>query len=153
MAIFFALIIRRDEDVAIDSDDDDDLFLDGDEEYLHAFDDDSLLTFRSKSGHIPLTDGELSYARDRRIKEIKMWEIIREFLAYLSFLWILYVVSYSNRNPNSFYIVQHLQEDFLSLNNATTDFTQVRKKRILSSYLYIFFLYFRFIVRINIGIG
>jgi len=125
MAIFFALIIRRDEDVAIDHEDDDDLFLDGDEEYLHAFDDDSLLTFRSKSGHIPLTDGELSYARDRRLKEIKMWEIIREFLAYLSFLWILYVVSYSNCDPNAYFLKNHLTEDFLDLNSQTTSFKQV----------------------------
>jgi hypothetical protein len=124
MAIFFALIIRRDNDDIIDSDDDD-VFLDGDEEYLHAFDDGSLLTFRSKSGHIPLTQGEIEYARKKRLNEIKMWDIIRELFAYISFLWILYVVSYSNRNPNSFYLVNHLTENFLNLNNDTYDFTQV----------------------------
>jgi len=124
MAIFFALITRRDDDDIIESDDDD-LFLDGDEEYLHAFDDGSLLTFRSKSGHIPLTQGEIEYARKKRLNEIKMWDIIRELFAYISFLWILYVVSYSNRNPNSFYLVNHLTENFLNLNNDTYDFTQV----------------------------
>jgi polycystin 1L2 len=128
MAIFFALVVRRDDDDMIIHQDDDDIFLEGDEEYLHAFDDGSLLTFRAKTGHIPLTQGELAYARDRRLKEIQMWEIFRELLAYATFLWILYVVSYSNRNSNSFYMVQHLQQDFLSLNNATTDFTQVKKK-------------------------
>jgi polycystin 1L2 len=143
MAIFFSLVIRRDDDDII-SNDDDDLFLDGDEEYLHAFDDGSLLTFRAKSGHIPLTQGELAYARDKRLKEIKMWEIIRELIAYVSFLWILYVVSYSNHDPNAYYLMNHLREDFLNLHNATTDFTQ----EILS-----LFLYFRFIVLINIGIG
>jgi polycystin 1L2 len=127
MAIFFALIVRRDEDEAIDIDSDD-IFLDGDEEYLHAFGDGSLLTFRSKSGHIPLTQGELAYARDRRLKEIKMWEIIRELIAYSSFLWILYVVSYSNRDPNAYYLMKHLKEDFLNLNNATEDFTQVSRR-------------------------
>lgn len=127
MAIFFTLIVRRDDDDAIDNDDED-IFLDGDEEYLHAFDDGSLLTFRSKAGHIPLTQGELLYARDRRLNEIKMWEIVRELLAYLSFLWILYVVSYSNRDPNSYYLMQHLTDDFLNLNNATTDFTQVKNQ-------------------------
>ena len=127
LAIFFALLIRRDDDDLIDSDDDndDDLFLDSDEEYLHAFDDGSLLTFRTKSGHIPLTPGELIDAREKRLKEIKMWQIIRELLAYTSFLWLLYVVSYSNRNPYAFYLTKHLKEDFLNLNNATTDFTKV----------------------------
>jgi hypothetical protein len=126
MAVFFALIVRRDDDDDI-IEDDEDVFLDGDEEYLHAFDDGSLLRFRTKAGHIPLTQGELEYARDRRLKEIKMWEILREFLAYASFLWVLYVVSYSNRDPNSYYLMQHLREDLLNLNNATNDFTQVRK--------------------------
>jgi len=131
MAIFFALIIRRDDDDIISNDDDDDVFLDGDEEYLHAFDDGSLLTYRTKSGHIPLTDGELEYARSKRLNEIKMWEIFRELLAYLSFLWILYVVSYSNRDPNAYYLVNHLNEYFVNLNNATTDFTQVKKKNFI----------------------
>jgi hypothetical protein len=126
MAIFFALVTRRDDDDIIESDDDD-LFLDGDEEYLHAFDDGSLLTFRTKSGHIPLTQGELAYARQQRLKEIKMWEILREMLAYASFLWILYVVSYSNRDPNSFYLMNHLREDLLNVNSATDDFTQVNQ--------------------------
>ncbi|CAF4044663.1 unnamed protein product, partial [Rotaria sp. Silwood2] len=124
MALFFALFIRRDDDNMID-DDDDDIFLNGDEEYLHAFDDGSLLTFRSKSGHIPLTEGELVDARNNRLNEIKMWKIIRELLAYSSFLWILYVVSYSTHDPNAYYLVQHLKKDVLDLNSVTNDFTQI----------------------------
>jgi polycystin 1L2 len=127
MAIFFALIIRKDNDDIIENDDDDDIFLDGDEEYLHAFDDGSLLTFRTKSGHIPLTSGEIAYARQKRLNEIKMWEILRELLAYASFLWILYVVSYSNRDPNAFYVMNHLREDLLNVNSATDDFTKVNQ--------------------------
>jgi polycystin 1L2 len=126
MAVFFALIIRRDDDELIE--DSDDIFLEGDEEYLHAFDDGSLLTFRSKkSGHIPLTQGEIAYARDKRLNEIKMWEIVRELIAYMSFLWILYVVSYSNRDPNAYYLMNHLREDFLNLGNQTNDFTTVKR--------------------------
>ncbi|CAF3366379.1 unnamed protein product [Rotaria sp. Silwood1] len=85
----------------------------------------SLLTFRSKSGHIPLTEGELIDARNKRLNEIKMWDIIRELLAYSSFLWILYVVSYSNRDPNAYFIVKHLKQDLLDLNSATNDYTQI----------------------------
>ena len=126
LAIFFALIVRQDDDEVIESDEDD-IFLDGDEEYIHAFDDGSLLTFRTKSGHIPLTKGEVAYARDKRLKEIKMWEILRELLAYSSFLWILYVVSYSNRDSNAFYLMNHLRNDLLNLNSETQDFTQVKR--------------------------
>ncbi|CAF3507643.1 unnamed protein product [Rotaria sordida] len=125
LAIFFALFIRRDDDDNIIDSDNDDIFLDGDEEYLHALDDRSLLTFRSKSGHIPLTQGELADARHKRLNEIKMWAIIRELLAYSSFLWILYVVSYSNRDPNAFYLMKHLRADLLDVNSATNDFTKI----------------------------
>jgi len=55
-----------------------------------------------------------------------MWEIIRELIAYASFLWILYVVSYSNRDPNAYFLMQHLREEFLNLGNQTRDFTEVR---------------------------
>lgn len=127
LAIFFALIIRRDDDEIIETDDDD-IFLEGDEEYLHAFDDGSLLTFRSKSGHVPLSQGEVAYAREKRLNELKMWDILRELLAYVSFLWILYVVSYANRDPNAFFLMNHLRKDFLNVNNATTSFTKVDKK-------------------------
>lgn len=125
MAIFFATIVRQDNEEEIIDNDDEDIFLDSDEEYLHNMRDASLLTFRSKSGHIPLTQGEVAFARDRRLKQIRMWEIIRELLAYASFLWILYVVSYSNRDPNAFYLMKHLRNDLLNLNNATNDFTKV----------------------------
>ena len=126
MAIFFTLLLRRDDDEAIDDDDNDDIFLDGDEEYLHAFQDDSLLNFRSKFGHIPLTQGEIAFARDKRLKQIKMWQIVREILAYGSFLWILYVVSYSNRDTNAYFLTDHLRRDLLNVHNNTYDFTKVR---------------------------
>ncbi|CAM4771183.1 unnamed protein product [Rotaria magnacalcarata] len=124
MAIFFTFFLRRDDDSIID-DDEDDLFLEGDEQYLHAFDDQSLLTFRTKSGHIPLAAGELAEARNKRLNELKMWEIILELFAYTSFLWILYVVTYSNREPNAYLLKQHLARDFLDLGNATNSYTQI----------------------------
>ena len=158
MAIFFALVFRSDDDEEISHhEDDDDMFLDSDEEYLHTMQDGSLLTFRSKTGHIPLTEGEVAYARDRRLKQIRMWEIVRELLMYCSFLWILYIVSYSNRDPNGFYLVNHLKQDLLNLNNATYDFTRVRFLSIFSSTLQLMTMKHRCTSRstalANIGIG
>ena len=154
MAIFFAMMVRRDDDEEIIDNDDEDIFLDSDEEYLHNMRDGSLLTFRSKSGHIPLTQGEVAFARDRRLKQIRMWEIIRELLAYASFLWILYVVSYSNRDPNAYYLMKHLKHDLLNLNNATNDFTQVCFLLFLNQFIGPKHRWTsRSIVPINIGIG
>lgn len=64
-------------------------------------------------------------ARQKRTNELKMWAIIRELFAYISFLWLLYAISYSTHDPNSFYLMNHLKRDFLELDNQTYDFTQV----------------------------
>jgi hypothetical protein len=74
-----------------------------------------------------LNQAELTYARDQRLKEIHMWSIIREILVYLCFMWILYVISYSNRNNNDFLQVNHLRHFFLNIESSTNDYTQVRE--------------------------
>jgi hypothetical protein len=68
----------------------------------------------------------LAYARDQRLKEIHMWSIIREVTVYLCFIWILYVISYSNRNNNDFLQVNHLRHFFLNIGSSSNDYTQVR---------------------------
>ncbi len=55
-----------------------------------------------------------------------MWSIIREVTVYLCFIWILYVISYSNRNNNDFLQVNHLRHFFLNIGSSSNDYTQVR---------------------------
>ena len=43
-----------------------------------------------------------------------MWEIITEILTYLCYLTMIYLVSYSNMNPNGFHQVNHLRKFFLN---------------------------------------
>ena len=54
-----------------------------------------------------------------------MWSIIKEFLVYVSFLWLLYFLSYSNRNHDGFYQVNHLRKFLLEIGNQTHDYTKV----------------------------
>ena len=68
------------------------------------------------------------WARDQRLKEMKMWSIIREMLVYLIFLSLLYFVTYSNVNQQSFDQVRHLRQFFLNSRQVDRDFTQVSLK-------------------------
>jgi len=72
-----------------------------------------------------LNEGEIAWARDQRVKELRMWLIIREVFTYLCFLSILYLVNYSNLNSNAFYQVKHLRKFFLNTNQIDQDYTKV----------------------------
>jgi hypothetical protein len=63
--------------------------------------------------------------RDERLKELKMWSIIREILTYLCFLCLLNAIIYSNVNPNGFYEVNHLRKFILNSRQANEDYTKV----------------------------
>ncbi len=54
-----------------------------------------------------------------------MWSIIRETFIYLCFLSLLCIVTYSNRQPNSFLQVDHLRKYFLNLRQIDSDYTEV----------------------------
>jgi hypothetical protein len=72
-----------------------------------------------------LSNNELIVLRDQRLKELKMWSIIREILSYLCFLCFLNVVIYSNVNSNGFYQVNRLQKFILDSRQINQDYTQV----------------------------
>ncbi len=44
----------------------------------------------------------LQNAREMRMQEMKMYDIFREIIFYIVFLWLLLVVSYNFRDPNAF---------------------------------------------------
>ena len=73
-----------------------------------------------------LEQGEVTWAREKRLKEIQMWSIVREFFAYLAFLSLLFLLAYSNGNVNAFYQVQHLRYAFHNTRQIDGDFTKVR---------------------------
>ena len=61
----------------------------------------------------PLNDAEIEAARERRLKEIKMWEILREIISYVLFLWVLYIISFSSLNSNCFLFQKHIKKEFI----------------------------------------
>ncbi|XP_048173025.1 polycystic kidney disease protein 1-like 2 isoform X3 [Corvus hawaiiensis] len=46
------------------------------------------------------------------MKEKKAFALIREILAYLGFLWMLLLIAYGQRDPNSYYLNKHIEDSF-----------------------------------------
>ena len=57
-----------------------------------------------------------------------MYSVLREILSCCCFIVIVYLISYSNRNTNSFLQVNHLRHYFLNIGRSTDDFTKVSRK-------------------------
>ncbi|UJR16137.1 hypothetical protein I4U23_003048 [Adineta vaga] len=136
LAIFFACFIRKsnhDKEAAEYLDDDANVGLDDDEEYLKSINDNSPFSHRTQRRPNRLTEGEIDFIRRRRFQELKMWSFIREIFTYACFLSLLYVVIYSNVNTNAFHEVHHLRKFFLHSENINEDYTKIST---INSYWY-----------------
>ncbi|UJR16862.1 hypothetical protein I4U23_003760 [Adineta vaga] len=114
LTLFFAFFCRKsnDDKEATEYLNDNEISLDQNEEYLHE-NKKSLFISRTSSIHRSrLTEGEIAFARERRLKEIQMWSILRELFLYLIFFSSLSVIVYSQSQYNSFLQVDHLQKYF-----------------------------------------
>uniref|UniRef100_A0A8C3PDD2 Polycystin 1 like 2/pseudo n=1 Tax=Chrysemys picta bellii TaxID=8478 RepID=A0A8C3PDD2_CHRPI len=58
----------------------------------------------------PATD--IQRMKNNHVKEQKAFALIREILAYLGFLWMLLLVAYGQRDPNSYYLNKHIESSF-----------------------------------------
>ena len=92
--------------------------------FLILFQQNIFLTYESKP-FSPLKENEVDEIKEYRLREIQMWETFREIFSYLMFLWILYVVSYSNLNLNTYKYQQNMKDMFVS-KDLKFDFTSVR---------------------------
>ena len=99
-----------------------------DEEWIHS------KPRRRKSKHSGAPDicdqETIDKMREKRLNEIQMWRIIREIVSYGFFLYILIILSFDNRDPNSFYLRANLEAAFikegdLTNNKMDLDFTKV----------------------------
>uniref|UniRef100_A0A8P4GNN8 Polycystic kidney disease protein 1-like 2 n=1 Tax=Dicentrarchus labrax TaxID=13489 RepID=A0A8P4GNN8_DICLA len=58
----------------------------------------------------PPTD--IERMRNNMIKEQKVFALIREILAYVGFMWMLLLVAYGQRDPNAYFLTQHIRQSF-----------------------------------------
>ncbi len=73
----------------------------------------------------PLVDAELDELREKRMKELKIENIIKKCIWHSAFLWLIYVVSYSNRDINAYSYQSAIKATFLQ--------TPVNKESVLFS--------------------
>ncbi|XP_072051916.1 polycystin-1-like protein 2 [Amphiura filiformis] len=49
-------------------------------------------------------------ARIRKIRERKMYELLREICSYVFFMWFVLMLAYSNRDRNAYYLTKHTKD-------------------------------------------
>uniref|UniRef100_A0A8C5SYB1 Polycystin 1 like 2/pseudo n=1 Tax=Laticauda laticaudata TaxID=8630 RepID=A0A8C5SYB1_LATLA len=99
-AAFFALVLKK-----VEQEDEENTSIDGPL---------SVTGGRDSGNNIyqppPATD--IEKMKMDHIKEQKAFALIREILAYLGFLWMLLLVAYGQRDPNSYYLNKHIENSF-----------------------------------------
>uniref|UniRef100_A0A8C5N1V4 Polycystin 1 like 2/pseudo n=1 Tax=Leptobrachium leishanense TaxID=445787 RepID=A0A8C5N1V4_9ANUR len=107
-AAFFALVLKKvepedEEETAIDKD----LTVPGE---ANPF----LESRRDSNIYQPPPPTDVSRMKNCYMKEQKVFALIREILAYFGFLWMLLLVAYGQRDPNSYYLNKHIEHSFTS---------------------------------------
>ncbi|KAL7636836.1 UNVERIFIED_CONTAM: hypothetical protein RMT77_012594 [Armadillidium vulgare] len=136
IAILVSLICKSqnmDEDDA--EEDEEDPRLDKDE--LWMFDGE-----RSKKlGYSYLDEEILEELREKRKKEIELWDILVEVMIYGSYIWILLVLSYGQRDPSAWYMKDGLKSSFIQEGGLDgKDFNKVWNADLFWLYLHASFM-------------
>ncbi|KAF5905100.1 polycystic kidney disease protein 1-like 2 [Clarias magur] len=113
-AVFFALVLKK-----VDQEEYSDVPIEG---VLSSTDDpDGICIARRDSTcsfYQPPPPSDIEKMKSNMIKEQKVFALIREILIYFGFLWMLLLVAYGQRDPNAYYLTQHIQQSF---RNGITD--------------------------------
>ncbi|XP_033750161.1 uncharacterized protein LOC117334568 isoform X2 [Pecten maximus] len=127
VAILFSLIIKNpggDEEEEAD-DEEKPKNLSNDEEFLHMDDFGLGATKPKKASYVPADNQLLDKAREVRLKEIKMWAVVREIIFYSFFVWILMVISYQNRSTDSYLYKFSMEQVFIITNDTNHKFEKI----------------------------
>lgn len=107
-AAFFALVLKK-----VEPEDEDEAAIEGpltcpgDKPVLFGARRDS-----NSNIYQPPPPTDIERMKKNYIREQKVFALFREILAYLGFLWMLLLVAYGQRDPNSYYLNKHLQSSF-----------------------------------------
>ncbi|XP_076879412.1 polycystin-1-like protein 2 [Brachyhypopomus gauderio] len=112
-AIFFALVVK-----AVDNDDDDDYInMARDKALTYSDDPDDVRISRRDSTcsfYQPPPSSDVEKMMDNMIKEKKVFALIKEILIYVGFLCTLLITAYGQRDPNAYFLTQHIEQTFSS---------------------------------------
>nr|XP_046204229.1 polycystic kidney disease protein 1-like 2 [Oncorhynchus gorbuscha] len=66
----------------------------------------------TRSFYQPLPPTDVERMRNNMIKEQKVFALIKEILTYMGFMWMLLLVAYGQRDPNAYFLIQHIRQSF-----------------------------------------
>ncbi|XP_038575816.1 polycystic kidney disease protein 1-like 2 [Micropterus salmoides] len=67
---------------------------------------------RDSSLYEPPSPADVEKMKRNKIMNQKAIALLREILTYIGFLWMLLLVAYGRRDPNAFFLNQHIQDSF-----------------------------------------
>ena len=98
-----------------DCDDDEEPYVMEDQEEWHQTD-----KTRKTKIYRPYGKSYLEALRKARVKEIKNQAVASELMSYLVFLGITFLISYANRDADSFILKNHVERNFIQKHNFST---------------------------------
>ncbi|XP_067459444.1 polycystin-1-like protein 2 [Thunnus thynnus] len=106
LAVFFALLIKK-----VEEEDLENVALEGNDR--NPDDCKGTQTVgRDSSLYEPPPPADIEKMRMNKIKEQKAFALLREILTYIGFMWMLLLVAYGQRDPNAFFLNQHIRDSF-----------------------------------------
>ncbi|KAE8297039.1 Polycystic kidney disease protein 1-like 2 PC1-like 2 protein Polycystin-1L2 Precursor [Larimichthys crocea] len=107
-AAFFALVLKKvDQEEYGEPQIDESLRNTNDPDTVHAARRDSTCSF-----YQPPPPTDIERMRNNMIKEQKVFALMREILTYMGFMWMLLLVAYGQRDPNAYFLTQHIRQSF-----------------------------------------
>ncbi|XP_036441849.1 polycystic kidney disease protein 1-like 2 [Colossoma macropomum] len=111
-AIFFALVVK-----SVDNGDDDDeyIYMVRNQVLTYSDDPDDVRISRRDSTcsfYQPPPPSDIGKMKDKMIKDQKAFALIMEILIYVLFLCVLLTAAYGQRDPNAYFLTQHIQQSF-----------------------------------------
>ncbi|GFU56000.1 transposable element Tcb1 transposase [Trichonephila clavipes] len=80
----------------------------------------------------PIDPSSLEAARRLREKEVRMYGVLKEIGVYALYLWILFILSYGNRDPNSFYLREAVINNFIKPGDLWHDFNNCNNRIVMA---------------------
>ncbi|XP_064641904.1 uncharacterized protein LOC135496476 isoform X2 [Lineus longissimus] len=121
VALFFSLVLKKaDDDGDEDEEDEEEPELQYDEQWLNQPNGQGTfgVTKPRMIAYKPPDPVQLEKYRENRLKELKMYSIIKEVLSYCLYVWVLLSVSYSFRDPDSYTLQDEMVNVFIHSNKG-----------------------------------
>ncbi|XP_071328687.1 polycystin-1-like protein 2 [Trachinotus anak] len=106
LAAFFALVIKK-----VDEEDLQNVAFERHDSNLGDFKDQHILR-QDRTLYEPPPPADIEKMKRNRIMEQKAFALLKEILTYLGFMWMLLLVAHSQRDPNAFFLNQHIRNSF-----------------------------------------